>query len=109
MAKIGLNPESSEGIRKSLEIIKQEIDAYRKGGKFEGLFPERWLPSAVMVLPESFTEQNHLLNSTMKMVRGKITEYFKPEMKYIYTAEAKEMTHIKNIESIKKWNNQTKT
>jgi len=102
--KHGLNPASNEGINKSLEIIKHEIDSYRKGGKFEGMFPERWLPTAIIVLPEAFTEQNHLLNSTLKMVRGKITEYFKSEMDFIYTPEAKEITNTRNIESIKKWN-----
>lgn len=104
LIKLNLDPESTEGIRKSLEIIKQEIDAYRKGGKFEGLFPERWLPTAIIVLPEAFTEQNHLLNSTMKMVRGKIIDYFKAEMNYIYTPEAKDIANNKNIESIRKWN-----
>lgn len=103
LTKLGLNPGSNEGINKALEIIKQEIDAYRKGGKFEGSFPERWLPTSIIVLPEAFTEQNHLLNSTMKMVRGKITEYFKAEMGYIYTPEAKDIANSKNIESIKKW------
>ncbi len=104
LAKLGLQPQSSEGISKSLEIIKQEIDAYRKVGKFEGLFPERWLPTAIIVLPEAFTEQNHLLNSTLKMVRGKITERFKSEMDFVYTPEAKEISNIKNIESMQKWN-----
>lgn len=104
ISKPGLKPDSDEGISKSLEIIKQEIDVYRKGGKFEELFPERWLPTAIIVLPEAFTEQNHLLNSTLKMVRGKIAEYFKAEVDYIYTPEAKNITNIKNVESMKKWN-----
>ena len=38
------------------------------------------------------------------MVRGKITEYFKAEMDFIYTPEAKEITNSKNIASIQKWN-----
>ena len=104
LTKHGIEPGTSEGNLKSLEIIKLEIDAYRKGGKFEGQFPERWLPTAIIVLPEAFTEQNHLLNSTLKMVRGKITEYFKSEMVYIYTPEAKEIINSKNVESIKQWN-----
>ena len=104
LTKHGIEPGTSEGNLKSLEIIKLEIDAYRKGGKFEGQFPERWLPTAIVVLPEAFTEQNHLLNSTLKMVRGKITEYFKSEMVYIYTPEAKEIINSKNEESIKQWN-----
>ena len=101
--KNGLNPATAEGLGKAIEIIKHEIDAYRKGGKFEGMFPERWLPTSVIILPEPFTEQNHLLNSTLKMVRGKITEYFKHEMKYIYTPDAKDITNALNIESIRNW------
>lgn len=104
LIKHGMDPGTNEGIVKSLEIIKLEIDAYRKGGKFEGLFPERWLPTAIVVLPEAFTEQNHLLNSTLKMVRGKITEYFKQEIVYAYTSEAKDIMNTKNIGSIQKWN-----
>ena len=69
------------------------------------MFPERWLPAAIMILPEAFTEQNHLLNSTLKMVRAKIVEYFKTEMEYIYTSEAKDIANIKNLDSVKKWNN----
>ena len=102
--KHGIKPGTDEGNRKSIEMIKHEIDNYRKGGKYEGMFPERWLPTAIMILPEAFTEQNHLLNSTMKMVRGKITEYFKAEMDFIYTIEAKDITNEKNMESFRKWN-----
>ena len=106
--KQNINPASQEGINKSIDILKQEIDAYRKGGKFEGMFPERWLPAATMILPEAFTEHNHLLNSTLKMVRGKIVEYFKTEMAYIYTSEAKDFANIRNAESVQKWNSQSK-
>ena len=38
------------------------------------------------------------------MVRGKILDYFKSEMVYIYTPEAKEIINPKNSESILKWN-----
>jgi long-chain acyl-CoA synthetase len=62
------------------------------------------LPTAIIVLPEAFTEQNHLLNSTLKMVRGKITEYFNQEMDFIYTPEAKDINNLRNVYSIKKWN-----
>jgi long-chain acyl-CoA synthetase len=100
----GLIPGSQEGNLKSLEIIQQEVNFYRKGGKYEGQFPERWLPAAITILPEAFTEQNHLLNSTLKMVRGKITEYFSKELDFIYTPEAKEITNPLNIRAIEMWN-----
>jgi long-chain acyl-CoA synthetase len=102
--KQGFTPGSDEANMKSLELIQQEINAFRKGGKFDGQFPERWLPTAVVILPEAFTEQNHLLNSTMKMVRGKITERFKKELDFLYTPEGKEIKNRMNIQAIQAWN-----
>ena len=51
-----------------LQKIQDEVNEYRNG-KFAGMFPEQWLPKAIAVLPEAFTEQNHIVNSTMKIVR----------------------------------------
>ena len=103
--KRGIKSGTEEALAEALKIIQQEIDAYRSGGKFADSFPERWLPATIAVLPEAFTEQNHLLNSTMKMVRGKITEYFAEELEFIYTPEAKNMINQRNIDALKKWMN----
>ena len=101
--KRGLKSETVEGLVEALKIIQQEVDAYKAGGKFENSFPERWLPATIAVLPEAFTEQNHLLNSTMKMVRGKITEYFAKELEFLYTPEAKSIINQRNMDALKKW------
>lgn len=103
LEKQGLKPGSDEACEAALNLIQHEVDAYKKGGKFEGMFPERWLPAAVAVLPESFNEDNGLINTTMKMVRGKITSYFSKELDYLYTAEAKNIINTVNLTSIKKW------
>jgi long-chain acyl-CoA synthetase len=104
LEKQGLIPGSNDGNIKALEIIQQEINSYRKGGKFEGQFPERWLPATVAILPEAFTEQNQLVNSTSKIVRGKITERFRKELDFLYTPEAKEIKNQMNFQALKNWN-----
>ncbi|MBN1924887.1 MAG: AMP-binding protein [Prolixibacteraceae bacterium] len=98
-----IKPGSGEGLRVAIEVIQKEIDAYKQGGKYEGMFPVRWLPTTWIILPESFNEDNHLLNSTMKMVRGKIMEYFADELKFLYTGEAKNIYNEKNLERLAKW------
>ncbi|MEI7829421.1 MAG: AMP-binding protein [Prolixibacteraceae bacterium] len=103
LEKQGIVFHSDAGYEKVLEMIKQEIDQYKKGGKFENMFPERWLPSCILVLPETFTEQNHMLNSTMKMVRGKITEHYSKEIDFLYTPEAKNIVNHVNLSALKKW------
>lgn len=96
----GLDAKSVEGKKAMLQIIQDEINSYKKGGKNEGVFPEAWLPRAVAVLDEPFTEQNHLVNSTMKIVRGKVEKYFADRIAYAYTPEGKELMNEKNIAAL---------
>lgn len=99
--KNGLDPDSEAGKKAQLDIIQGEIDSYRKGGRHEGLFPEKWLPAAVVVADEAFTEQNGMLNSTSKMVRRKVEARFADRIEYAMTPEGKELYNEKNINSLK--------
>ncbi len=96
----GKDPSTKEGKECMLLKIQSEIDAYRPGGARDGIFPEAWLPAAVAVLDEAWTEQNHLVNSTMKVVRGKVETYFKDRIDYAYTAEGKELFNEKNLAAL---------
>lgn len=98
-----LTIHSVEGKKLALQKIQEEIDEYKKGGKYEGEFPERWLPTATAIINEAFSEENKLINSTLKMVRGKIIEYHKERLEYLFTPEAKEIINIKNLEEISKF------
>ena len=98
--KAGADPASREGKELMLKCLQGEIDSYKKGGSHEGMFPERWLPSAVAVLPEAFTEKNGLVNSTMKIVRGKVEKHYADRIEYAYTAEGKNLVNERNLESL---------
>ena len=97
----GLEPGSDEAATAALKKIKEELDEYFNGGKFESMFPQRWLPAAVAILPAGFTEENRMLNSTMKMVRGKVTEVYADKIKFLYTPEAKNIVNDQNLRAIK--------
>ncbi|PID94864.1 MAG: long-chain fatty acid--CoA ligase [Bacteroidetes bacterium] len=96
VSKRGVTPNSIRGIDIALQIVKEEIDPYLTGGKDEVLFPDRWLPAAIGLLPEGFNEKNGFLNSTMKMVRGKITEHYRELLDYLYTPEGKPVHNERN-------------
>ena len=101
-----LSLESNEGKCAALKLIQSEIDAFKPGGKFEGMFPPRWLPAATAILDQAFTEQNHFLNSTLKVVRGKITEHYKSTIDFLYTPEAKDICNNRNLEALSLLKNQ---
>ena len=96
-----LTLDTEEGRKAALKKMEEELSKYKKGGEFEGMFPERWLPSTFAILPEPFTEQNQMINSTMKMVRGKIEKAYADRIDYLYTPEGKQILNEKNLECIK--------
>lgn len=98
-----LNIDTAEGQKVALQKIQEEIDEFKKDGKFEGQFPERWLPAAISVIAEPFSEENKLINSTLKMVRGKIVEYHKDKLTYLFTPEAKEIVNPVNLKEVSKF------
>ena len=98
--ELGLDPETKEAKVKMLELLQEEVNMYRKGGRLFGAFPERWLPAAVCVLPEPWTEQNHFLNSSMKVVRGRVEEAYKAHMEFAYTPEGKNIVNDMNMASL---------
>ncbi|MBO5805210.1 MAG: AMP-binding protein [Bacteroidales bacterium] len=102
---LSVNPSidvtSEEARRMMLQKIQDEVNAYKTGGAKGGMFPDRWLPAALAVLPEAWTEKNGLMNSTMKIVRGKVEKYFEDRIEYAYTPEGKDLFNPKNLEALK--------
>jgi long-chain acyl-CoA synthetase len=89
--------DTKEGHEAVLRLLESEINEYRTGHKHEKMFPQRWLPSAIAILQEGFTEQNHLLNSSLKMVRPKIIIQYTDILKFLYTPEAKDICNCSNM------------
>ena len=100
--KMVTNPEDEAQLQAAATALMGEIDKYRTGGVYASEFPDRWLPGAIAIVDEAFTEQNGLVNSTMKVVRGKVEEYFADRIEDLYTGEGKRPTSAKNLASIKK-------
>jgi long-chain acyl-CoA synthetase len=97
-----LTADSDEGKRAVINLIENEVNEYRSNGKYGNMFPQRWLPVAIGILEQSFTEENGLMNSTMKIVRGKIMEKYSDLIDYLYTIDAKIVTNERNIEEVEK-------
>ena len=52
------------------------------------------------MLKEPFTEQNQMINSTMKMVRGKIEKAYAERLEFIYTSQGKAIENAQNLEAL---------
>ncbi len=87
--KPGIDLKSDDAKSIMLAKVHAEVAEYRKGGKYAGMFPDRWVPSVLCVLPEPFTEQNGMMNSTMKVVRGKVEKAYQNFIDLAYATDKK--------------------
>lgn len=97
-----LTADSDDGKRAITTLLENEVNEYRTNGKYGKMFPQRWLPVALGILEEGFTEENGLMNSTMKIVRGKIMDRYMDLIEFLYTPDAKDISNESNLEEIEK-------
>ncbi|MBQ3233810.1 MAG: AMP-binding protein [Alistipes sp.] len=87
--------------QEAAKIIASEVAKYRSGGAFADEFPDRWVPAVIAIADEPFTEQNGLVNSTMKVVRNKVEKHFADAIAHAYTPEGKAVDNERNIAALK--------
>lgn len=92
----GLSCMTEEGQAAALRLFQAAIDAFRHGGSRAGLFEKEWLPTTFAVLGEGFTEDNRMLNSTLKLVRRRVAEFYRNRIEYMYTPEGKDPFNRQN-------------
>jgi len=89
-----------EGKREAIQLILHDINKFRAGSTHAGMFPERWLPVAFAILSEPFSEQNRMINSTLKVARGEVESVYDETLKFLYTPEGKIITNDRNLATI---------
>lgn len=100
LVQMGFDLKSEEGRRAAANAVNADVAKFRKGGEFASMFPERWVPSSFILLKEPFSEQNQMINSTMKMVRGKIEKAYADKLEYVYTPEGKRVDNPQNLAAL---------
>ncbi len=85
----------------AIALIEASIAQFRKGGAMEGIFPERWLPATFALLDTPFTEQNGMVNSSLKIVRNKVEAHFAARLEAMYTPAGKDIYNAENRATVK--------
>jgi len=79
-----------KNIKNNEELINEITSSllnFKNHNSYKGKFPEKWIPSTYRIIEEPFSEQNQMINSTMKMVRHKIAEVYHQDIEKMYTTE----------------------
>ena len=92
---------SDEAVKEAIRLLQNDIAMFKTDGEFAGQFPDRWLPAAFAIVSEPFSEQNGLVNSTMKLVRGKVEKRYADKIDFLYTPEGKDVFSPINFTAVK--------
>ncbi len=71
----------------AIRLLKESFYKFQCQEAYRDRFPSRWIPTAFQVLPEAFTVQNLMLNSTLKVVRHQVSKAYGELLEYLYSAE----------------------
>ncbi len=82
---------------KLIQKIKEELILFNQQIEFKDKFPKKWIPSSFQILEEEFSEDNKMINSTLKMVRHKITETYQNRLDLMYGSDAQKLALEENI------------
>jgi long-chain acyl-CoA synthetase len=94
---------SREGIQeadKALELIKEEFFRFKEAGRGGKKVPSAWAPAFFELIGKQFDEKEGLINSTMKMVRYKVTDRYRDRIEAMYQDE--DLFNQRNIETLQK-------
>lgn len=81
----------------ALKLINESIFRFRKETKI----PSQWIPSTFTIIEEAFTEKNQLVNSTMKLVRYKVRDFYIDKIEGMYGSNGTDLNSPNNLEAMK--------
>ncbi len=92
--KLSTAGEVLDELRSSFYAFKNE-DTYRKR------FPEQWIPATFQIAEEHFTEENKMINSSMKMVRFRVVEAHQHLLDRMFAEGGPDHKNDKNLEAVR--------
>ena len=81
--------------------LKKEMLLFTKQPEFVDKFPVKWIPSNFQIVEEEFSEENQMINSTLKMVRHKITETYQDKLELMYGKDSQKISKESNLEALR--------
>lgn len=85
-----------------LQKLKDEMLLFNSQVEFKDKFPKKWIPANFQIIAEDFSEENKMINSTLKMVRHRITETYQERLDLMYGTNAQKSSLEENKKVVSK-------
>ncbi|MDR1507089.1 MAG: AMP-binding protein [Treponema sp.] len=93
--------DAVDGTDKIIDLVRDDLGAFAAHQEYSGI-PAQWRPASFAIIPGMFGEDNGLINSTMKLVRHKVRNFYRSRIDEIY-AESSANPHTRgNRDAVRK-------
>ncbi len=65
-----------------LALLKEQLYGFQRDGVSH--VPAQWIPRTFRIIEKPFSEEDGLVNSTMKLVRYRVTDYYRQDIEAMY-------------------------
>jgi len=80
-----------------LSAIKESVYSFKE--HVADTIPSQWIPAAMEIIPKPFSEEDKLINSTMKLVRYRVTEFYSERIEQMY--KDNDFMNKRNLETVR--------
>ena len=81
----------------ALTMISDSVFSFKKDTKI----PSQWIPSGFTIIEDPFSEKNQLINSTMKLVRYKVKDFYIDKIESMYGSNGADLYSPENRKVMK--------
>jgi long-chain acyl-CoA synthetase len=79
----GITGTGDGDLDRIIGLVQEDLRSFKD--KYSAI-PARWRPASFAVIAEPFSEEHGLVNSTMKLVRHRVRDFYRPRIDEIYAA-----------------------
>jgi long-chain acyl-CoA synthetase len=98
--ELGLSTASDADIDRIIDLIRQDLNAFVKNPDYSNI-PLQWRPASFAIIPDVFDENNGLVNSTMKLVRHNVRDFYRSRIDELYSTGSPEPKLSGNREALR--------
>ncbi len=81
----------------ALQLINDSFYSFRD----ESRIPSQWIPGTYAIIEKEFSEADQLINSTMKMVRHKVREFYRDRIEGMYSGAGSDIKNEENLNALR--------
>jgi long-chain acyl-CoA synthetase len=81
----GIAGTADADLDRIIGLIREDLEAFKGKAEYAAV-PSQWRPASFAVIPQPFGEDHGLVNSTMKLVRHKVRDFYRARIDELYAA-----------------------